>query len=72
MKNIALDLACAFMCTVQSDDLLDRCKLGKLTYAGTIQVDTPLLIVLAKMWDQNCYSFHLPIGEMIVMLKDVY
>lgn len=72
MTIMTLELARAFPRMAMHDDILERCGLGELAYTGSIQLDLPLLTMLGEFWDQYFCTFHLPIGEMIVTLLDIY
>lgn len=72
MSNTMRELSWAFPMTVQLRNILQRYRLREKTYARNILLDTPLLIALAKRWDQDCCSFHLPIDEITVTLLDLY
>lgn len=48
MRTTILDLARAFSTIAQIDDILERSDLRELAYAGSIQLDTPLIIALIE------------------------
>lgn len=72
MRTSTLDMAQVFPYLAQVDGILDQCGLANLAYANNIQVYTMLLIALIERWDLDYYTFHLPIGEMMVSIKDIY
>lgn len=72
MRTIDPELVWAFLAIAHLDDILERSELKEMAYAWIIHLDTPLLMTLVERWDQDCYSFHLPTGEMNITLLDVY
>jgi len=54
------------------DDILMHPSLNNLAMAGHIQHDLPLLIAVVEQWDLDTNYFHLPLGEIIVTLLDIY
>ena len=54
------------------DDILSQSGIMDLVIVGHVQHDLPLLIALDELWDLYCNTFHLPPGDMKVMLLDVY
>lgn len=72
MTTSALEITQGFPKITMYDDILDRCRLSKLAYARSVNLDLHLSIALVEHWNQDYYSFHLPMDEMIVTLLDVY
>lgn len=58
--------------TNHMDDIMTWYGIVYLAIIGHIQQDLSLLIVLEEHWDLNYNTFHLPQGEMIVTLANVY
>lgn len=72
MTTSTLEIAWGYPKMVMHDEILERYGLSNLAHAESVQLDLRLLTILAKHWDQYCYSFHLPMGEMMVILIDIY
>jgi len=53
------------------NEMLEVMGLYDLAIIGCIQIDFLLLITLIKHWDANSNTFHLPLGEMEIILLDV-
>lgn len=51
---------------------IDACGLHHLLYMPDITHNMGLLTTLAKRWHSEHNTFHLPMGEISVMLEDVY
>lgn len=43
-----------------------------VTYMPIIRENRGMLTILAEKWHFEASSFHLPIGEVIVIIEDVY
>jgi len=46
--------------------------MGYLLYAPYVQFHKELLMALMERWSENNNTFHLPIGEVTIVPKDVY
>lgn len=72
MITIALEITRGYPRTTTHVDILDKCGLSKLAYVGSIKLDLNLITILVEKWDQDCCTFHLPMGKMSVTLFDIY
>jgi Plant mobile domain len=55
----------------QMDPYLHRFGFYQIMITGDCQLDKSLLTTLVEMWRSESSMFHLPIGEMTVILEDV-
>jgi Plant mobile domain len=53
------------------DPYLYRLGLYQMAIMGDCQLDKSLLTALVERWRPETSTFHLPVGELTVMLEDV-
>jgi len=71
-KSTAFTYAQSWPQSKESLSLFEDISLSHLVFVDYIYHDRDMLTTLMERWDPNSNTFHLPIGEIIVTLKDVY
>ena len=67
-KSATFTIAQQWPQTEESCSILEDISMSYLAFANYIFHDQDMLIALMERWDLNSNTFHLPTGEIIVML----